>query len=39
MKLERFSYIFEKYSDIKCHENPLCGSRIVPCGRTDGQCG
>jgi len=36
MKLERFLYILQKYSDIKCHENPSCGSRIVPCGRTDG---
>jgi len=27
--------IFEKYSNIKCHENPSSGSRFVPCGRTD----
>ena len=26
--------ILEKYSNIKFHENPLGGSRIVPCGRT-----
>ena len=28
--------IFEKYSNIKSHENPSSGSR-VPYGRTDGQ--
>ena len=28
--------IFEKSSDIKFHENPSSGSRVVPCGRTDG---
>ena len=28
---------FEKDSNIKFHENPLNGSRVVPCGRTDGQ--
>jgi hypothetical protein len=27
--------IFEKYT--KFHENPSSGSRVVPCGRTDGQ--
>ena len=27
--------IFEKYSDIKYHENPSSGSRVVPCGQTD----
>jgi hypothetical protein len=27
--------ILEKYSNIKFHENPFGGSRIVPCGRTD----
>jgi hypothetical protein len=29
--------IFEKYSNIKPHENPSSGSRALPCGRTDGQ--
>jgi len=29
--------IFEKYSNIKFHENPSSGRRVVPCGRTDGQ--
>ena len=28
----RFS---KKYSNIKFSENPSCGSRAVPCGRTD----
>jgi len=28
-------HIFEKYSNIKFHENPSSGSRVVPCGRTD----
>jgi len=27
--------IFEKYSNIKFHENPSRGSRVVPRGRTD----
>jgi len=28
---------FEKYSNIKFHENPSSGSRIVRCGGTDGR--
>jgi len=28
---------FEKYSDIKFHENSSSGIRAVPCGRTYGQ--
>jgi len=35
MKLEFYRYIFEKYYNIKSHENPSTGSRVVPCGRTD----
>jgi len=32
----RFSQpIFGKYSNIKFHENPSSGSRVVPCGQTD----
>ena len=27
--------IFEKYSDIKFHENPSCGSRVFTCGQTE----
>ena len=30
---------FQKYSNIKFHENPSNGSRVVPCGRTDGRRG
>ena len=26
----------KKHSNIKFHENPSSGSRVVPCGRTDG---
>ena len=33
MKLEFSRQIFEK-SNIKFHENPSSGSRVVPCGRT-----
>jgi len=36
MKLEFSRQIFEK-SNIKFHENPSSGSRVVPCGRLDGQ--
>jgi len=33
---EKFSgQIFEKYLNIKFHENPSRGSRVVPCGQTD----
>ena len=32
--LDRF---FEKYSNIKLHENLSGGSRVVPCGRQDGR--
>jgi hypothetical protein len=35
MKLEFSRQIFEKYSNIKFHENPSSGSRVVPRGRTD----
>jgi len=34
MKLEFSRQIFEKHSNIKFHENPSSGSRVVP---TDGQ--
>ena len=37
MTLEFSRQIFEKCSNINCHENPSSGSRIVPRGRTDGQ--
>ena len=36
MELEFSLQIFEKHSNIKFHENLSGGSRVVPCGRTDG---
>jgi hypothetical protein len=36
-KLEFSQQVFEKYSNIKFHENPSIGSRAVPCERTDRQ--
>jgi len=35
MDLEYSRQIFEKDSNIKFHENPSSGSRVVPCGQTD----
>ena len=32
MKLELSRQVFEKYSNIKFHENPSIGS-LIPCGR------
>jgi len=29
--------IYEKYSNIKFHENLPSGSRVVPCGQKDGR--
>jgi hypothetical protein len=37
MALEFSRQIFEKRSNIKLLQNPFCGSRVVPCGRTDGR--
>jgi len=37
MKLEFYRWFFEKYSGIKFHENMSGGSRVVPCGQTDGR--
>jgi len=37
MKLEFSRQFFEKYSNIKFHENPSSGSRVVSCGQMDGQ--
>ena len=28
---------FDNYSNTKFHENPSSGSRVVPCGQTDGR--
>jgi len=30
-----FIGLFEKYCNIKFHENPSVDSRVVPCGQTD----
>jgi hypothetical protein len=35
MKLELSRQIFEENLNIKCHQNPSSGSRVVPCGQTD----
>jgi len=37
MKLEFSRQISEKYSDIKFHKDPSIGSRVVPCGQTEGR--
>ena len=36
MKLEISRQAFEKSSNIKFHEDPSSGSRVVPCERSDG---
>jgi len=36
-KLEFSRHILWKYSDTKFHESRSSGSRVVPCGRTDGR--
>jgi len=36
MKLEFSRMFFDKYIDIKFHENPSSGSRVIPSGQTDG---
>jgi len=35
MELEFSRQFFEKYPNLKFHENPSKGSRVVPCGQTD----
>jgi len=37
MKPEFSRQLFENYSNTKSHENPHNGSRVVPCGQTDGR--
>ena len=37
MRLEISRRSSEKYTNIKFHENPSSGSRVVPCGRKDGR--
>jgi len=36
IKISTFPIVFRKYSNIKFHENPSSGSRVVPCGQTGG---
>jgi hypothetical protein len=36
MTLEISPHICETLSNIKFYQNPSTGSRVVPCGRTDG---
>jgi hypothetical protein len=36
-EFEIFRQIFEKYSNVKFHENSSSGGRVGPCGRADGQ--
>jgi len=36
MKLELSGQIFQMFSNVKFHENPSSGSRVVPCGLTYG---
>jgi hypothetical protein len=35
LELEFSQQTFEKFSNIKFHENPFSGSRVVPCGQRD----
>jgi len=35
MKLEFSGQFFEKHTNLKFHENPSSGSRVVSCGQTD----
>jgi len=37
MQLKFSRQVFEKYATTKFHENPSSGSRVVPCGETDGR--
>ena len=35
MEIEFSRQIFQKHTNIKFHENPSSGSRVVACGQTD----
>jgi hypothetical protein len=37
MNLEFSQQIIKKYANTKVHENPSCGSIVVPCGQPDGE--
>jgi hypothetical protein len=36
MKLEYFRHNSKENKNLKIHENPPSGGRVVPCGQTDG---
>jgi hypothetical protein len=36
-QIEPYRKIFERYSNIKFHENPYSGGRVVPCWQRDGR--
>ena len=36
LKLEVSRQIFERSANVKFHQNSFTGSRVVPCGQTDG---
>jgi len=36
VKIHSSGQIFEKYPNLKFHENPFSGNRVIPCGQTDG---
>jgi len=37
MKFEFSRYILEEFSNVRFHENPPSGNRVVPCGQPDRQ--
>jgi hypothetical protein len=37
IKLESYPQIFKEYSNMKFHKNLSSGSRVVSCGRMEGQ--
>ena len=37
MQYEFSGQVFEKRSNIKFHQDPSIGCRVIPCGQTDGQ--
>ena len=39
MQLEFIGRFFEKYVNVKFHENPSRGNRVVTCEQADGRTG
>ena len=35
IRIEFSRLVFEKYSNMKFHENPSSGGRVIPCGQKD----